>query len=68
MEKGQTFFFSEIEAFAAEKELEIQEYGKELIGANFLSLGSDYHDNVVGFVLVGSRSCEYVYECIYTDL
>ena len=51
MEKGKDYIYSEIETFAAEKELEIKEYGKEIIGANFLSLESDSHDNVAGFVL-----------------
>lgn len=67
MEKGKDYIYSEIEAFAAEKELEIQDYGEQIIGAKFLSLESDYHDNVVGFVLVGVIKHEYVYECIYTD-
>ena len=67
MEKGKDYIYSEIETFAAEKELEINEYGKDIIGANFLLLESDYHDNVAGFVLVSVIRNKYVYECIYSD-
>lgn len=52
---------------AAINYMEMEDYGKELIGEYFLILRDSDCDKVVSFVLTGHTGEHSIFTCIYTD-
>lgn len=68
MEKGKQYNYNEIERFAEINDYEIESFGNERIGENFLLLSDNQSDKVISYVLSGSSCNGYMYECVYTDI
>lgn len=66
-EKGNSYLFSEIENAVNENDFELTNYGTNLIGEGFLKVKEEKRGYVCSFVLDGSTSNGFTYECIYTD-
>lgn len=62
--KGNNYPFSEIEDFCTASDLELLEYGPEVIGSNFLSIEDE--STTYSFILTASGK-EYYYECIFSE-
>lgn len=67
--RGQNYFFSSIENLVDSlvNSNEMEEYGIDSIGEQFLVLRNTDNNLVVSFVLSGTSGSQYIYECIYTD-
>jgi hypothetical protein len=63
--KGNNYPFSEIEDFCTASDLELIQYGEEVIGSHFLSIEGE--STTYSFILVSATSKEYYYECIYSE-
>jgi hypothetical protein len=67
MKKGKTYNYKEIEEFANQNNFEIEEFGRNCVGENFLKLQHNDKDIVISFVLVGATNIQYIYECVYVN-
>lgn len=68
MKKGISYKYNDIEEFANKNSFDIEEFGKNAVGENFLKLQHQDKDVVISFVLVGGGDNQYIYECVYSDL
>ncbi len=67
IKKGENYLYSKIETFASNNNYNINEYGNNRIGENFLTLKHNDKDIVISFVLDGATANGYIYKCIYSD-
>lgn len=66
-ERGRDYSFHVIEKFVDDL-VELEEYGSESIGEQFLVLKEETYGSVISFVLSGASAKGYIYRCIYTSL
>jgi len=67
MKKGKNYKYTDIQNFANDNDYRFEDFGVNLIGANFILLMNNQKDLTISFVLNGVGN-EYIYECIYSDI
>ena len=59
--------YQAIAEYSEKNNFEIEDFGKEIIGEQFILLRDPDYDKVISFVLTGSSGNGSVFTCIYTD-
>jgi len=65
-EINKTYKFNTISDFAEKNQMDLNEYGRNLIGENFIIL-KDSYDLTTSFMLTGTSGDDYLYQCVYKD-
>ena len=68
MEKGKSYSYGKVHRYSEENDYEMIEYGKGLIGEDFIVLTND-DGGTISFVANGYNDLsDFIYECIYSDV